>query len=160
MRFDLREALKGLGDLERVIARTSCGTASPKDLVALKSSLERLPKICEILDNVNALRLCDLKANLDLGSLSEVAELVERSISSDPPATIREGGIIRDGYDAELDDLRLLLREGRGRITRLEKKERDRTGVKSLTLNGEALSDGFIPADKLAGHNQVEVVLG
>lgn len=148
LRFDLREALKGLGDLERVVARTSCATASPKDLVALKSSLERLPKIGTILERVKTPHLCDLKFRLNLGSLSEVVDLIERSILSDPPTTIRDGGIIRDGYDTELDELRHLLREGRDWITRLEKKERDRTGVKSLKVGYNNVFGYYIEVTK------------
>lgn len=148
LRSDIRESLKGLGDLERIMARTSCGTASPKDLVALKGSLERLPTICSILKTAETSRLQDLRARLELGPLSEVADLIGRAIQDDPPATIREGGIIRDGYDPELDELRGILREGRGWITRLEREERKRTGIKSLKVGYNNVFGYYLEATK------------
>ncbi|MHC1632027.1 MAG: DNA mismatch repair protein MutS [Methanotrichaceae archaeon] len=134
LRTDLREDLKGLGDLERTIARTSCGTASPKDLTALRTSLELLPRLYQILEEVRSSRLKDLRSRSQLEGLIEIVKLIKRSIQDDPPATIREGGIIRDGYDKELDELRTILREGRGWITRLQNEERKRTGIKSLKI--------------------------
>ncbi|HPJ84917.1 MAG TPA: DNA mismatch repair protein MutS [Methanothrix sp.] len=148
LRTDIREALKGTGDLERVVARTSCGTASPKDLMALKGSLERLPRIVQLLAEVKSSRLLDLKGRLDLGSLREVAELVGRAIRDDPPTAIREGGIIRDGYDPELDELKSLLREGRGWISRMEREERNRTGIKSLKVGYNNVFGYYIEVTK------------
>ncbi len=148
LRTEIREALKGGGDLERVVARTSCGTASPKDLVALKGSLERLPRIVQLLAEVKSSRLLDLKERLDLGTLSEVAELIGRAIRDDPPSAIREGGIIRDGYDPELDELKSLLREGRGWISRMEREERNRTGIKSLKVGYNNVFGYYIEVTK------------
>jgi DNA mismatch repair protein MutS len=148
LRTEIREALKGTGDVERVVARTSCGTASPKDLVALKGSLERLPRIVQLLAEVKSNNLTGLKGRLDLGSLGGVAELIGRAIRDDPPSAIREGGIIRDGYDPELDDLRSLLREGRGWISRMEREERDRTGIKSLKVGYNNVFGYYIEVTK------------
>jgi DNA mismatch repair protein MutS len=148
LRTELREALRGGGDLERVVARTSCGTASPKDLVALKSSLDRLPRIVQLLGEVKSSRLADLKERLDLGSLREVVELIGRAIRDEPPSAIREGGIIRDGYDPELDELRSLLREGRGWISRMEREERNRTGIKSLRVGYNNVFGYYIEVTK------------
>ena len=148
LRSDLRDALKGIGDLERVAARTSCGTASPKDLVALKSSLERLPRIVQLLSDAGSRRLLDLRERLDLVPLKEVMELIARAIREDPPSTIREGGIIRDGYDPELDELRSALREGRGWIARMEREERDRTGIKSLRVGYNNVFGYYIEVTK------------
>ena len=133
-RGDLAEALKGMGDLERIVARTSCGTASPKDLLALKGAIERLPRIVQLLEGAKSERLQELRERLQIGDLGEVAELIGRAIEDDPPAGIKEGGVIRDGYDPELDGLRSLLREGRGWISWMEKEERGRTGIKSLRV--------------------------
>ncbi|MFA5578653.1 MAG: DNA mismatch repair protein MutS, partial [Methanothrix sp.] len=148
LRTELREALRGGGDLERVVARTSCGTASPKDLVALKSSLDRLPQIVQLLGEVKSSRLADLKERLDLGSLRELVELIGRAIRDDPPSAIREGGVIRDGYDPELDDLRSLLREGRGWISQMEREERNRTGIKSLRVGYNNVFGYYIEVTK------------
>lgn len=135
LRSTIRESLKGIGDLERISARTSCGTASPKDMVALRSSLERLPELCQVLEDVRSSRIMDIGSRSDLGALGETVNQIREAIAEDPPATIKEGGIIREGYDDELDELRFVLREGKGWITRLERKERDRTGIKSLKVS-------------------------
>lgn len=148
LRTEIRDSLKGSGDLERVVARTSCGTASPKDLVALKSSLARLPRIGQTLAEVRSSRLLELKDGLDLGPLKELADLIGRAIRDDPPSAIRDGGIIRDGYDPELDDLRSLLREGRGWISRMEREERDRTGIKSLKVGYNNVFGYYIEVTK------------
>jgi len=148
LRTEIREALKGGGDLERVVARTSCGTASPKDLVALKSSLERLPAVVQLLADVRSSRLVDLKEGLDLGSLKEVADLINGAIRDDPPSAIREGGIIRDGYDPELDELKSTLRDGRGWISRMERDERKRTGIKSLKVGYNNVFGYYIEVTK------------
>lgn len=148
LRTELREALKGMGDLERAVARTSCGTASPKDLVALKSSLERLPHIGQLLADVKSSGLVDLRKRLDLGSLKEVADLINGAIKDDPPSAIREGGIIRDGYDPELDELKSTLRDGRGWISRMERDERKRTGIKSLKVGYNNVFGYYIEVTK------------
>ena len=135
LRSTIRESLKGTGDLERISARISCGTASPKDMVALRSSLEKLPELCQILEDVRSSRIIDIGSRSDLGALGETVNQIREAIAEDPPATIKEGGIIREGYDDELDELRFVLREGKGWITRLERKERDRTGIKSLKVS-------------------------
>ena len=148
LRNDLRDGLKGQSDLERAVARTSCGTASPKDMVALKSSMERLPKICHVMEGVGSHRLKDISSGLDLGELKEVVELIDRAILEDPPASIREGGIIRQGYDLELDELRTILREGRGWITRLQNDERKKTGIKSLKVGYNNVFGYYIEVTK------------
>lgn len=148
LRADLREALKGGGDLERVVARTSCGTASPKDLAALKGSIERLPRVVEILKGARAEMLQGLRGRLEIGHLREVADLIGRAVADDPPSAIREGGIIRDGYDPELDELRSMLREGRGWIARMERQERNRTGIKSLRVGYNNVFGYYIEVTK------------
>ena len=148
LRADLREALKGGGDLERVVARTSCGTASPKDLRALKASIEGLPRIVAILTEARSEKLVNLRERLKIGPLGEVADLIGRAVADDPPSAIREGGIIRDGYDPELDGLRSLLREGRGWIARMERQERDRTGIKSLRVGYNNVFGYYIEVTK------------
>ena len=148
LRADLREALRGGGDLERVVGRTSCGTASPKDLRALKGSIEGLPRIVAILTAARSEELVRLRERLEIGPLGEVADLIGRAIADDPPSAIREGGIIRDGYDPELDGLRSLLREGRGWIARMERQERDRTGIKSLRVGYNNVFGYYIEVTK------------
>ena len=132
----LAEELKGTSDLERLLSRISCKSASPKELSVLKSTLEMLPRLQEILMNdqssAQSSYLQDLSARLS--PLDDIVSLIERSIIEDPPVHVRDGGVIRDGYDPEIDQLRELLRDGRGWISRLEGSEKERTGIKSLKI--------------------------
>jgi DNA mismatch repair protein MutS len=126
--------LKGAADLERLVARVSCGAATPRDLVVLNSTLERLPGIFEALQVRETSYLADLQERLDPASVLEVTRIVNRSITDDPPASTRDGGVIRDGFDPELDSLRAILRDGKGWIAQMESTERQRTGIKSLRV--------------------------
>lgn len=154
LRTTLGNMLKGAADLERLVGRISCGAATPKDMVALKSTLERLSGLSEALkdcasgspdrsdepnnaDRANPSRpeyLEDLHSRLDPDQVKDVIHLVGRSMAEDPPANTRDGGIIRDGFDRELDDLRSILRDSRAWISRMESSERQRTGIKSLKV--------------------------
>jgi len=134
----LREALghelKGASDLERLIGRISCGAGNAKDMVTLKASLERLPAISHVLEGARSQYLTEIRSRLDLGPLQEAIGLIEKSIIDDPPASVHDGGIIRDGFDKELDEVRSMLRDGKGWISKLESSERRRTGIKSLKV--------------------------
>ena len=132
LKSTLVEELKGTADIERLIGRVSCGAATPKDLVILKSSLQKLPAILKALLNVESKDLEDLRSRLS--PLDEIVVLIEKSISDDPPANLRDGSAIRDGFDEELDSIRSLLRDGKGWISRLESTEKKRTGIKSLKV--------------------------
>ncbi|MCX6669210.1 MAG: DNA mismatch repair protein MutS [Methanothrix sp.] len=132
LRSGLGEELKGASDLERLVSRVSCGAANPRDLMALKSTLQRLPSLRSALENIASSHLQDLRSQL--GPLEDVVALIEKSVADDPPANLRDGGVIRDGFDPELDGLRALLRDGKGWISRLEGQERRRTGIKSLKV--------------------------
>ncbi|MFZ3134434.1 DNA mismatch repair protein MutS [Methanothrix sp.] len=132
----LAEELKGASDLERLLGRISCKSASPKELYVLKSTLERLPRLQKIFKNdqssAQSSYLQDLSSRLS--PLDDIVSLIERSIMEDPPVHVRDGGVIREGYDQEIDQLRELLRDGRGWISRLEGSEKERTGIKSLKI--------------------------
>jgi len=132
LRGSLAEELDGVADLERLMSRISCAMASPKDLVTLKSTLGRLPEMRAALHGAYSPYLRDICSRL--GPLDEVCDLIGRSIAEDPPTNLRDGGAIRDGYDQELDQLRALLRDGKGWLSRLEGSERARTGIKSLKI--------------------------
>lgn len=132
LRGSLAEELKGASDLERLAGRVSCKAANPKDLVILKTTLQRLPALLSALEKAAAPYLQDLRGQL--GPLDGVVALVEKSIADDPPAHLRESGVIRDGFNEELDRLRAILKDGRGWISRLEGAERRRTGIKSLKV--------------------------
>jgi DNA mismatch repair protein MutS len=132
LRCSLAEDLKGSADLERLVSRISCQVATPKDLVVLKNTLQRLPNLHEYLQNVASPYLKELQSQLS--PLDELVSLIDKSIVEDPPAHLRDGGVIKDGYDPEIDQLRELLRNGKGWISRLESSERTRTGIKSLKI--------------------------
>ena len=131
-RDDLRTQLDGVYDLERLNARIALATGNAKDLVALKLSLERLPALLALLAPLADPLLADLRARID--PLHDVVELIGRAIVDDPPFVLREGGLIRSGYHAELDELRRISREGKGWIARLEQEEKERTGIASLKV--------------------------
>ena len=127
-----REILKDMHDMERLVARISLGTANARDLLALKTSLRLLPHIKEKLNNCESTLLCVLDEELE--DLSDVADLIQRSIHEDPPATLTEGDIIKDGYNDELDELRTVSASGKEWITGLQKTERARTKINSLKI--------------------------
>ena len=133
LRESLSEELKGSADLERLMSRVSCGSATPKELVVLKATLARLPALQLILERVSSPYLVDLMGRLC--PCQEIVDLLEKSIADDPPTHLRDGGVLKDGYDAEIDQLRSLLRDGRGWITRLESAEREKSGIKSLKIS-------------------------
>jgi DNA mismatch repair protein MutS len=128
----LRQALRPIADLERLVGRIGHGSAIPRDLVALRASLERLGPVREALGTATAPPLQALAAQVDLHP--EVTDLIRRAIVDDPPGAPRETGIIRDGYDAELDALRTATRDGKAWIAGLEAAERARTGIRSLRV--------------------------
>jgi DNA mismatch repair protein MutS len=128
----LREALSRVQDLDRILGRVTLGTAGPRDLAALAQSLRALPAAAEALGECVAplirLQVKDLDPPLDL------ADDVARTLVDDPPALVREGGFVRDGVDADLDELRSTSRGGRATIAGIEERERARTGITSLKV--------------------------
>lgn len=131
-REELRDQLDGIYDLERLAAKIAMAGAGAKDLSALRTSLEKLPAIRAKLDGLEAWLLQDVAAKID--PLEDVCDLICNALVDDPPFVLREGGLIRDGFNAELDELRLISREGKGWIARLEQQERERTGIGSLKV--------------------------
>jgi DNA mismatch repair protein MutS len=132
LRADLRGLLSGVYDLERLAGRVAVGTASAKDLVALKHSLVTLPSIRVALEEATAARLVHLRETLDM--LDDVRDLIDAAIVDDPPVSVTEGGVIKPGYDPEVDRLRTAAREGKSWIAQLEAIEREKTGIKSLKI--------------------------
>jgi DNA mismatch repair protein MutS len=131
-RADLRELLEQVYDLERLNARVIMGRANPRDMAALKTTVRSIPRIKATLAEFDAPLLHDITSGLD--ELSEVAEWIDKALVVDPPLVFTEGGIIRDGYNQELDELREMSRTGKGWIARLEAEERQRTGISSLKV--------------------------
>ncbi len=143
---DVRDALRGIADLERLIARLCTGTANARDLDALRCSLEKVPQIAAYASVIETPAIRALCAELD--GLPELSELLASAVITDPPVSLREGGIIRDGYDAELDELQAIKRGGKGWIAELEAAEREATGIKSLKIGFTSVFGYFIEVTK------------
>ncbi len=148
----IRQMLRPLADLERLCARASTGTANARDLVALRNTLQRIP---ELYAEVNALlrELPDAPSLLAglaprLAPMQELCALLERALVDEPPADLKSGGIIRDGYDPELDRLRQVRTEGKTWIAQLEAKERQRTGIPSLKVGYNAVFGYYLEVSK------------
>jgi DNA mismatch repair protein MutS len=142
----LREALGGVQDLDRILGRITLGTAGPRDLVALASSLRALPAAASALLEFQA----PLTRNLlkDLDPPLDVAGDVEATLVDSPPASVAEGGVVRDGVDPELDELREVSRGGRTTIAGIEERERARTGISSLKVRFNRVFGYYIEVSK------------
>ncbi|NPV26032.1 MAG: DNA mismatch repair protein MutS [Firmicutes bacterium] len=132
LREDLRDLLKPVYDLERLLGRLAYGTANARDLIALKQSLSVVPRVKQILQPVKTTRLQELRKRLD--ALEDVVQLIGAAIVDEPPVSVREGGIIKEGYHSEVDQLRRASRDGKQWLAGLEARERERTGIKSLKV--------------------------
>ncbi len=131
-REELREYLNPVYDLERLIGRISYKSASPRDLIAFRNSLEMLPHIKQLLGEFNSRMLKEIWQDLD--PLEDLCQLIGKAIVEDPPILTREGGIIKDGYHEEADKLRHAKTEGTTWLAQLEAKEREKTGIKNLKI--------------------------
>ncbi len=131
-RAALRDHLSQVYDVERLVGRVSRGRANARDLRSLKATLDVVPEVRDALSDVESDRLRDLRSRLD--EMRDVRDLVETAVRPDPPQEITEGGVIREGFDDELDDLRATEREGREWVADLEAGERERTGIDSLEV--------------------------
>lgn len=131
-REELREYIKPIYDLERLMGRVSSGLANPRDLIALKSSIEMLNPVRNVLSTFDSKLLKELTNNID--PLDDLRTLLESAIIDDPPITVREGNIIKTGFNEEIDKLRSAKTEGKTWLAELEAKERDRTGIKTLRI--------------------------
>jgi DNA mismatch repair protein MutS len=147
MRRDrLRAPLKEIADLERLIARVNMNTATPRDLCALRRSLDQVPAIRRSLSESESLLLQVLCEGAD--ELADVRDLLARSLSDDPPLNLSDLGAIRDGYSAELDELRAVSRDAKQTIAALEARERTRSGIASLRVRFNNVSGYFIEVSK------------
>jgi DNA mismatch repair protein MutS len=145
-----REAMKAVHDLERLVARAALATTGPRELVSLRQSLAAVPRVKQILRDVQAPLLVSLCAELD--ELTDVRDLIEGTLLDEPPAAAREGGFTRDGIDAELDDLRTVSRSGRQVIAEMEERERARTGIASLKVRFNRVFGYYIEISKANLH--------
>ena len=133
LRRKLIEELKEIGDLERLISKICTGRANPRDIVALKTSLKKLPKIKALLEQSKAGALEQIKENLI--DLADITNKIDEAIVEYPPVSIIDGGVIKGGYSAELDDIRDISVNGKNWIASLQRDERERTGISSLKVS-------------------------
>lgn len=131
-RDEIREYLNPIYDLERLLGKVSYKTANPRDLIAFRNSLQMLPHIKTLLDDFDAELLKEINDQID--DLSDICNLIENSIEEDPPLAIKEGGIIREGFDETIDNLRHAKTEGKDWLAKLEEEDRERTGIKNLRI--------------------------
>jgi DNA mismatch repair protein MutS len=146
VREEIRKDLTGVLDLERLVSRVTLGAATPRDLLALRQSLARIPLLRGFLANCTSARLAALHAELD--ELGDVSTRIERAIADDPPAQPTEPGVIRRGYNAELDELRELSQRGKQFIAAMEECERKRTGIASLKIRFNQVFGYYLEVSK------------
>ena len=146
LRDKIRYLLKEVSDLERLVGRLNLGTASPRDLLALNRSLSQTPNIILTLSDANSLLLQVLGENIF--ELPEIRKLIENSISDEPPMNIKDGGVIREGFDAELDELRNLSSSAKQIIANFETQEKGRTGISNLKVKFNNVFGYFIEISK------------
>lgn len=141
VREELREYLNTIYDLERLMTRIALKTANPRDLLAFKTSIQYLPDIYNLLRELPAERFREIYDDYD--SLEDLYDLLEQAIVEEPPITIKEGGIFKQGYQNEIDELRLAKTECKTWLADLETKERERTGIKNLKIKYNKVFDYY-----------------
>ncbi len=132
LRDELREYLNPIYDLERLLGKVSYRSANPRDLIAFRSSLEMLPSIKMVLKDTDAELLKEIRAEMD--DLSDLFHLIDDAIVEEPPIAVKEGGIIKEGFDETIDGLRHAKTEGKNWLAALENEDRERTGIKNLRI--------------------------
>ena len=149
-RFEtLRSKLKSVGDVERILARVALGSARPRDLTRLCDSLAILPELRSALaavDDEGCQRITDI--TLQLGDFPELVALLQSALVENPPVVIREGGVIADGYDPELDELRNISRNASDYLLDIESRERAATGLNTLKVGYNRVHGYYIEISK------------
>ena len=132
LRENISELLSGMLDLERLITKIVYGTANGKDLRAVSSTISALPELRELLMDCQSEELLDICENMDV--LGDIFALINNSISEEPPFSVREGGIIKDGYSSDVDQLRSIMKDGKGWIEKVAEYEKETTGIRTLKI--------------------------
>ncbi len=145
-RVKLRDTLKSIHDVERLVARAALGTAGPRDLVSLRQSIAAIPRVRMVLEEFQSPLVRSLIAELD--DLMDIRDALDRTLIDEPPLVARDGGVVRDGVDPELDDLRGISRSGKRRIAEMEEAERARTGISSLKIRYNRVFGYYIEISK------------
>ena len=146
LRGDIIDALKKVYDIERLAGRISYGSATGRDLISLKNSAKQLPEVKKLLANTKSSLLQELYIKLD--ELTDVYELIEEAIVDEPPLSVKEGGLIKVGYNEEIDHLKKATTEGKTWILKLEAEEREKTGIKGLKVGFNRVFGYYIEVTK------------
>ena len=146
LRGEITDTLKKVYDIERLAGKMTYGNANARDMITLKNSLERLPEVKNVLAMCQSHKLKELYENLD--ELKDVFALIEKSIVEDPPMTIKDGGIIKLGYDEEIDTLKKASTEGKTWLAKLEADEKEKTGIKTLKVGYNKVFGYYIEVSK------------
>ena len=146
LRGDVVDNLKKVYDIERLAGKMAYGNANARDMITLKNSLARLPEVKTVLQTTESPMLKDIYENLD--ELQDIYELIEKSIVDDPPMTVKDGGIIKMGYNEEVDKLKTATTEGKNWIIQLEADEKEKTGIKNLKVGFNKVFGYFIEVTK------------
>ena len=146
LRGDVTETLKKVYDIERLAGKMAYGNANARDMITLKNSLEKLPSVKQVLEQCNSHKLKELYEELD--ELKDIFELIDKSIVEDPPTTIKDGGIIKIGYDPEIDTLKTASTEGKNWLAKLEAEEKEKTGIKNLKVGFNKVFGYYIEVSK------------
>lgn len=152
IRSELRELLKKVYDMERLSSKLVVGNVNARDLLSLKSSMAQIPYITDLMSDLKSEMCVNIRDETD--HLSDIYELIDRSIAEDPPITIKEGGIIRDGYSEQVDNYRRAFTDGKQWIADLESREREKTGIKNLKVRYNKVFGYYIEITK-SNLNQV-----
>ena len=147
---ETRSSFEGLFDLERLLSKITVGTASPRELTALRGSIEKLPAMAGVLARLKSARFVQLHKEVDL--LSDIGELLGKAISDVPPFALADGGVIREGYNPELDELRSLSKNSKTYLAAVEARERERTGIGSLKVRFNKVFGYYIEISKANLH--------
>lgn len=146
LRDDLAEGLSGVYDLERLMTRIVYGTANARELRSLCQTAEKLPALKARLEDTKSLLLQEIYNGID--TLDDIYKLIDSAVVDDPPVSVKEGGIIKSGYNAEVDDLREAMSNGHGYIAKTETAEREKTGIKNLKIGYNHVFGYYIEVSK------------
>lgn len=146
VRMEIRELLKRVYDIERLMGKVVLGNANCRDLVSLKNSIGQIPYIKDLLKDLNENLNRESDSNID--PLTDVCELIDRAICDEPPVSVKEGGIIKEGYNEEVDMLRRASTDGKTWLVELENREREKTGIKNLKVGFNKVFGYYIEVTK------------
>lgn len=146
LRGDIADLLKKVYDIERLVGKISYGNANARDLISLKNSVKQLPELKKIMSNTESTLLKELYNELDI--LEDIYNIIDVAIVEEPPISVKEGGIIKKGYNEEIDKLKMATTDGKNWLIQLEANEREKTGIKGLKVGFNKVFGYYIEVTK------------